>query len=106
MPWRDQASQVLQVLAPLGAEDIKMKILMMMRLGAALSVVSLLTACALGDSAPTPKQLDLGAGAMTSAPAGTSPGGGDGADADAADRSASRKRGLAFDRGDGGVASG
>jgi ABC-type uncharacterized transport system auxiliary subunit len=72
-------SQVLQVLAPLGAKDIKMKMLMMLkkmlRLGAALSVVSLLTACALGDSAPAPRQLDLGAGAMTSAPAGTSPGG-------------------------------
>jgi ABC-type uncharacterized transport system auxiliary subunit len=68
-------SQVLQVLAPLGAEDIKMKTLMMVRLGAALGVVSLLTACALGNSAPAPRQLDLGAGAMNSASAGTSAGG-------------------------------
>jgi ABC-type uncharacterized transport system auxiliary subunit len=65
----------LQVLVPLGAEDIKMNMLTMMRLGAVLSVVSLLTACALGDSAPTPKQLDLGAGGMTSATVGTSAGG-------------------------------
>lgn len=41
--------QVLQVLVPLGAEDIKMKMLTMMRLGAVLSAVSLLTACALGE---------------------------------------------------------
>ena len=68
-------SQVLQVLAPLGAEDTKMKTLMMVRLGAALGVVSLLTACALGNSAPAPRQLDLGAGAMISASAGTSAGG-------------------------------
>ena len=47
----------------------------MMRLGAALGVVSLLTACAVGDSAPAPKQLDLGAGARASASAGSSPGG-------------------------------
>ncbi len=52
-----------------------MKMLMKMRLGAALGVVSLLTACALGESAPAPKQLDLGAGAMTSATASTSAGG-------------------------------
>jgi cholesterol transport system auxiliary component len=68
-------SQILQVLVPLGAEDMKMKMLMKMRLGAALGVVSLLTACALGESAPAPKQLDLGAGAMTSATASTSAGG-------------------------------
>ena len=43
----------------------------LMRLGVVLSVVSLLTACALGDSAPAPKQLDLGAGAMTGAAEGS-----------------------------------
>lgn len=79
MLWLGRVSQVSQVLAPLGAEDIKVKMLtnlkMMMRLGAVLGVVSLLTACALGDSAPAPKQLDLGAGAMASAPAGTFAGG-------------------------------
>jgi len=68
-------NQVLKVLAPQGAEDIKMKRLTMMRLCTALGVVSLLTACALGDSAPAPKQLDLGAGAMTDANAGPSAGG-------------------------------
>ena len=52
-----------------------MKMLTMMRLGAVLSAVSMLTACALGDSAPEPKQLDLGAGTMTSATMGTSAGG-------------------------------
>lgn len=54
----------MQVLARMGAKDIEMNISTMMRLGVVLSVVSLLTACALGDSAPAPKQLDLGAGAM------------------------------------------
>jgi cholesterol transport system auxiliary component len=68
-------NQVLQVLAPQGAEDIKMKRLTMMRLCTALGVVSLLTACALGDNTPAPKQLDLGAGAMTDATAGPSAGG-------------------------------
>lgn len=52
-----------------------MKMLTMMRLCTALGVVSLLTACALGDSAPAPKQLDLGAGAMTDATVGSSAGG-------------------------------
>ncbi len=56
----------------MGAKDIEMKMSMMMRLSVALSVVSLLTACALGESAPAPKQLDLGAGAMNGAAAGSS----------------------------------
>lgn len=54
---------------------MRMNLKTMLRLGTALGVVSLLTACALGDSAPAPKQLDLGASAMTSAAAGTSAGG-------------------------------
>ena len=39
------------------------------RLAVAAAVVSLLTACALGDSATAPKQLDLGAGAPAAATA-------------------------------------
>jgi len=77
-------NQVLQVLAPLGVEDIHMTSLMMRfkylstdrsvfetlvrmtaRLGALLGLASVLTGCALGDGATAPKQLDLGAGAFS-----------------------------------------
>lgn len=42
----------------------------MIRLGAVLGIVSVLTACALSDSATAPKQLDLGAGVSAGASAG------------------------------------
>lgn len=64
----------MQVLARMGAKDIEMNMSTMMRLGVVLSVVSLLTACALGDRAPAPTQLDLGAGAMSVTTAGSSAG--------------------------------
>ena len=41
------------------------------RMGAAVGVVSVLTACAVGESAVAPKQLDLGAGASMDASAAT-----------------------------------
>lgn len=48
---------------------MKMTFLTMIRLAVAASIVSVLTACALGDSATAPKQLDLGAGAPAAATA-------------------------------------
>jgi ABC-type uncharacterized transport system auxiliary subunit len=65
-------NQGLQVLARHGAEDIEMMNMTFVattRLAVAAAVVSLLTACALGDSATAPKQLDLGAGAPAAATA-------------------------------------
>jgi ABC-type uncharacterized transport system auxiliary subunit len=62
----------LQVLAPQGAEEIEMKnltVLTMIRFAATLGLVSMLTACALGDRATAPMQLDLGAGAPAAATA-------------------------------------
>lgn len=44
-----------------------MTALTMIRLAATLGIVSVLTACALGDRATAPKQLDLGAGAPAAA---------------------------------------
>jgi ABC-type uncharacterized transport system auxiliary subunit len=62
----------LQVLAPQGAKEFEMKKMMVLttiRVAATLGVVSVLTACALGERATAPKQLDLGAGAPTIATA-------------------------------------
>lgn len=50
-----------------------MTALTMIRLAATLGIVSVLTACALGDRATTPMQLDLGAGATAPTVANTLP---------------------------------
>lgn len=87
MRYPVRVNPVLQVLAPVGVEDIEMNILMMIkhfytdrsfiekpvrmavRFATLFGLAGVLTACAVGDGATAPKQLDLGAGAFSEATA-------------------------------------